>query len=71
MHLMYRRISNCVLFFHDCQRLPHPASRDLGPNALGSALPPHISLEQAKNYTSSVLERDVDALGFLRKPSSR
>jgi pyruvate dehydrogenase (quinone) len=29
-------------------------------------LPPHISLEQAKNLTSSVLKRDVDALGFLK-----
>jgi pyruvate dehydrogenase (quinone) len=30
-------------------------------------LPPHISLEQAKNYVSSVLKRDVDALGFLKQ----
>jgi pyruvate dehydrogenase (quinone) len=30
-------------------------------------LPPHISLEQAKNYTSAVLKRDVDALGFLKE----
>ena len=30
-------------------------------------LPPHISLEQAKNFTSSVLKRDVDALGFLKQ----
>jgi pyruvate dehydrogenase (quinone) len=29
-------------------------------------MPPHISLEQAKNFTSSVLKRDVDALGFLK-----
>src|SRR5579872_2007086 len=29
-------------------------------------LPPHISIEQAKNLTSSVLKRDVDALGFLK-----
>jgi len=29
-------------------------------------LPPHISLEQAKNFTSSVLKRDVDALGFIK-----
>jgi pyruvate dehydrogenase (quinone) len=30
-------------------------------------LPPHITLEQAKNFTSSVLKRDVDALGFLKE----
>jgi pyruvate dehydrogenase (quinone) len=30
-------------------------------------LPPHISLEQAKNFTSSVLKRDVDALGFIKE----
>jgi pyruvate dehydrogenase (quinone) len=30
-------------------------------------LPPHISLEQAKNFTSSVVKRDVDALGFLKE----
>jgi pyruvate dehydrogenase (quinone) len=29
-------------------------------------LPPHISIEQAKNFTSSVLKRDVDALGFIK-----
>jgi pyruvate dehydrogenase (quinone) len=29
-------------------------------------LPPHISLEQAKNFTSAVLKRDVDALGFIK-----
>jgi len=29
-------------------------------------LPQHISLEQAKNFTSSVLKRDVDALGFIK-----
>jgi pyruvate dehydrogenase (quinone) len=30
-------------------------------------LPPHISLEQAKSFTSSVLKRDVDAMGFLKQ----
>jgi len=30
-------------------------------------LPPHISIEQAKNFTSSVVKRDVDALGFLKE----
>jgi pyruvate dehydrogenase (quinone) len=30
-------------------------------------LPPHISLEQAKNFTSSVVKRDVDTLGFLKQ----
>jgi len=29
-------------------------------------LPAHISLEQAKNFTSAVLKRDVDALGFIK-----
>jgi pyruvate dehydrogenase (quinone) len=30
-------------------------------------LPPHISLQQAKNFTSSVLKRDADSLGFLKQ----
>jgi len=30
-------------------------------------LPPHITLEEAKAFTSSVLKRDVDALGFLKE----
>lgn len=30
-------------------------------------LPPHISLEQAKAFTSTVLKRNVDALGFLKQ----
>src|SRR5438045_3102402 len=30
-------------------------------------LPPHISLKQAKAFTSSVLKRDVDTLGFLKE----
>jgi pyruvate dehydrogenase (quinone) len=30
-------------------------------------LPPHISIEQAKAFTSSVLKRDVDTLGFLKE----
>jgi pyruvate dehydrogenase (quinone) len=29
-------------------------------------LPPHISIAQAKAFTSSVLKRDVDSLGFLK-----
>ena len=34
-------------------------------------LPPHISLEQAKAFTSSVLKRDVDALGFLKQTAKQ
>jgi pyruvate dehydrogenase (quinone) len=30
-------------------------------------LPPHISIEQAKAFTSSVVKRDVDAFGFLKQ----
>jgi pyruvate dehydrogenase (quinone) len=30
-------------------------------------MPPHISLEQAKSFASSILRRDADALGFLRQ----
>ena len=30
-------------------------------------LPPHITLEQARHFTSSVLARDADALGFIRQ----
>ena len=30
-------------------------------------LPPHITLEQAKNFASAVLSRDADALGFLKQ----
>ena len=30
-------------------------------------MPPHISLEQAKNFASSVAKRDADALGFLKE----
>jgi pyruvate dehydrogenase (quinone) len=29
-------------------------------------LPPHISIEQAKNFASSVIKRDVNAMGFLK-----
>jgi pyruvate dehydrogenase (quinone) len=34
-------------------------------------LPPHISIEQAKNLTSAILKRDVDALGFLKDTVSQ
>jgi pyruvate dehydrogenase (quinone) len=30
-------------------------------------MPPHISLEQAKAFTSSVLKGDAEALGFLKQ----
>jgi pyruvate dehydrogenase (quinone) len=30
-------------------------------------MPPHITLEQAKAFTSSVLKGDVDRLGFLKQ----
>ena len=30
-------------------------------------LPPHITLEQAKNFASSVLKGDADALGFIKQ----
>jgi pyruvate dehydrogenase (quinone) len=30
-------------------------------------LPPHISLEQAKHFASSVFSRDAEALGFIRR----
>jgi pyruvate dehydrogenase (quinone) len=30
-------------------------------------LPPHISLEQAKSFTSAVLRGDANALGFMRQ----
>jgi pyruvate dehydrogenase (quinone) len=30
-------------------------------------LPPHITLEQAKNFASSVWSGDADALGFIRQ----
>ena len=30
-------------------------------------LPPHISLEQAKAFTSSLLKGDAEALGFLKQ----
>jgi pyruvate dehydrogenase (quinone) len=30
-------------------------------------LPPHITLEQAKNFASSVLSGDVEALGFIKQ----
>jgi pyruvate dehydrogenase (quinone) len=30
-------------------------------------LPPHITLEQAKSFTTSVLKGDADALGFLKQ----
>jgi pyruvate dehydrogenase (quinone) len=30
-------------------------------------LPPHITLEQAKNFASSVLAGDADRLGFIKQ----
>ena len=30
-------------------------------------LPPHISFEQARDFTSSVLHRDAEALGFIKQ----
>jgi len=30
-------------------------------------LPPHITLEQAKSFTSAILKRDVEAIGLLRQ----
>jgi pyruvate dehydrogenase (quinone) len=30
-------------------------------------LPPHISLEQAMNFASSVLKGDAEALGFIKQ----
>ncbi|HEX4346410.1 MAG TPA: thiamine pyrophosphate-requiring protein [Vicinamibacterales bacterium] len=30
-------------------------------------LPPHITLEQAKHFTSAILSRDADALGFIKQ----
>jgi pyruvate dehydrogenase (quinone) len=30
-------------------------------------LPPHISLEQAKNFLASILKGDAEALGFLKQ----
>jgi pyruvate dehydrogenase (quinone) len=30
-------------------------------------LPPHITLEQARHFTSSVLARDADALGYIKQ----
>ena len=30
-------------------------------------MPPHITLEQAKNYASSVLKGDAESLGFLKQ----
>jgi len=30
-------------------------------------LPPHISLEQAKNFVASILKGDAQALGFLKQ----
>jgi pyruvate dehydrogenase (quinone) len=30
-------------------------------------MPPHITLEQARNYASSVLKGDADSLGFLKQ----
>jgi pyruvate dehydrogenase (quinone) len=30
-------------------------------------LPPHITLEQARNFASSVWSRDADALGFIKQ----
>jgi pyruvate dehydrogenase (quinone) len=30
-------------------------------------MPPHITLEQAKNFASSVLRGDAEALGFIKQ----
>jgi len=34
-------------------------------------LPPHVTLEQAKAFTSSLLKRDVDALGILKQTAKQ
>ena len=30
-------------------------------------MPPHITLEQARNFASSVLKGDAESLGFLKQ----
>ena len=43
----------------------------MGPLPVGAQnvppLPPHITLEQAKNFASSVLKGDAEALGFIKQ----
>jgi pyruvate dehydrogenase (quinone) len=34
-------------------------------------MPPHITIEQAKDFASSVLKRDVDALGYLKQTAKQ
>ena len=51
---------------HDpVSRSPRGVRSVLDPNV--APLPPHISLEQAKNFVASILKGDAQALGFLKQ----